>query len=163
MSQPTHQTPPDVDTAIARGDREAALAWLEQVGSWPSSDSDVQATTNAANSLLGFPTSGGDACDGTLRNGPDKRHARCDVCGHVDHEANEGDVCGHAPPQSRAHTAAAFKPGDRVVDRVNGKAGRVLGSQPPAVAGWPRSYTIAWEDGTEGGGWYDEDLDGGAS
>jgi len=31
------------------------------------------------------------ACGGTFRNGPDKRFARCDRCGVVDYERNEGD------------------------------------------------------------------------
>ena len=32
-------------------------------------------------------------CRGVYRNGPDKRYARCDQCGHVDYEANKGDRC----------------------------------------------------------------------
>lgn len=32
-------------------------------------------------------------CNGRFRNGPGKLYARCDRCGHVDWEANEGDRC----------------------------------------------------------------------
>ena len=49
-------TQPEAAKAIARRDRAAALAWLEQVGSWPSSDRDVALTTAAAEALLGFPS-----------------------------------------------------------------------------------------------------------
>ena len=35
-------------------------------------------------------------CVGTYRNGPGKRFARCQVCGGVDYEANEGDHCKRA-------------------------------------------------------------------
>lgn len=30
-------------------------------------------------------------CGGLFRNGPDKRFVRCDACGEVDYERNEGD------------------------------------------------------------------------
>ena len=32
-------------------------------------------------------------CSGKMRNGPEKRYARCDTCGRIDWEANEGDRC----------------------------------------------------------------------
>lgn len=32
-------------------------------------------------------------CNGTLRNGPGKRFVRCDRCGAIDYERNEGDRC----------------------------------------------------------------------
>lgn len=32
-------------------------------------------------------------CTGRMRNGPEKRYARCDKCGEIDWEANEGDPC----------------------------------------------------------------------
>lgn len=39
------------------------------------------------------------ACNGTYRNGPGKRYARCWKCGHVDWEANEGDRCRRLIPE----------------------------------------------------------------
>lgn len=36
-----------------------------------------------------------ELCGGKYQNGPDKRHARCDRCGRIDYEANEGDPCLH--------------------------------------------------------------------
>ena len=49
----------DIDYATARarvdkGDREAALMWLEKVGSWPSSDPEIARLTRDAEALLGF-------------------------------------------------------------------------------------------------------------
>lgn len=35
-----------------------------------------------------------DACRGRMSNGPGKRYVRCALCGRVDFEKNEGDVCG---------------------------------------------------------------------
>lgn len=32
-------------------------------------------------------------CDGRMRNGPEKRYARCIKCGAIDYELNEGDRC----------------------------------------------------------------------
>ncbi|MDD3983984.1 MAG: hypothetical protein PHU54_08595 [Candidatus Omnitrophica bacterium] len=32
-------------------------------------------------------------CAGRMRNGPGKRFARCDKCGQIDWELNEGDPC----------------------------------------------------------------------
>jgi hypothetical protein len=39
---------------IAAGHRGAALAWLERVGDWPSSDPDVAALTRAARRVMGW-------------------------------------------------------------------------------------------------------------
>lgn len=33
-------------------------------------------------------------CPGKMVNTPYKRATRCAVCGQLDYEANEGDVCG---------------------------------------------------------------------
>lgn len=33
-------------------------------------------------------------CAGKMRNGPDKRFARCDQCGAISYEKYEGDTCG---------------------------------------------------------------------
>ena len=32
-------------------------------------------------------------CKGRMRNGPGKRYARCESCGEIDWELNEGDPC----------------------------------------------------------------------
>ena len=32
-------------------------------------------------------------CPGHYLNGPEKRYARCSMCGHLDYESNEGDRC----------------------------------------------------------------------
>ena len=32
-------------------------------------------------------------CKGIMRNGPEKRYARCRHCGAIDWELNEGDSC----------------------------------------------------------------------
>lgn len=56
MSRPESLTQPTAALAIANRDRATALAWLEHVGSWPSSDRDVAMTTAAAERLLGFPS-----------------------------------------------------------------------------------------------------------
>jgi hypothetical protein len=32
-------------------------------------------------------------CNGKMRNGPDKRYARCVKCGAIDYELYEGDKC----------------------------------------------------------------------
>lgn len=37
-----------------RSSPQAALAWLERVGSWPSSDPDIRAITLAAERRLGY-------------------------------------------------------------------------------------------------------------
>ncbi len=54
MSYYKFQTPEEAQSRISVKDKVAALAWLEQVGSWPSSDRQIQATTDAANDLLGI-------------------------------------------------------------------------------------------------------------
>jgi hypothetical protein len=36
-------------------------------------------------------------CGGTLFNGPEKRFVRCDSCGELDWERNEGDRCVREP------------------------------------------------------------------
>ena len=33
-------------------------------------------------------------CNGRMENGPNKNYARCQKCGHIDYEKNEGDLCG---------------------------------------------------------------------
>lgn len=38
-------------------------------------------------------------CSGLMRNGPEKRYARCRVCGGVDYELNEGDHCRARMPE----------------------------------------------------------------
>lgn len=37
-------------------------------------------------------------CPGRMRNGPGKRYVRCNVCGRVDWERNEGDPCPYPAP-----------------------------------------------------------------
>lgn len=41
-------------------------------------------------------------CTGRMRNGPDKRYARCTKCGAIDHELNEGDRCRALAPDKKA-------------------------------------------------------------
>ncbi len=50
-----YQTPGEAATRIAGGNKAAALAWVEQVGSYPSSDPEVRQVTELANRLMGFP------------------------------------------------------------------------------------------------------------
>lgn len=45
-------TPKVALARIRRGDKDAAWAWLDQVGSYPSSDPEIRETTDAANRLL---------------------------------------------------------------------------------------------------------------
>jgi len=45
-------TPQQARERIAAGDKNAALAWLELVGSWPSSDPEIGEVTDAAERLL---------------------------------------------------------------------------------------------------------------
>jgi hypothetical protein len=33
-------------------------------------------------------------CPGKMRNGPEKKYTRCDLCSAIDYEKNEGDRCG---------------------------------------------------------------------
>lgn len=40
-------------------------------------------------------------CNGRMRNGPEKRYARCRVCGAIDWELNEGDRCRAMVPAER--------------------------------------------------------------
>ena len=54
------------------------------------------------------------ACNGTFRNGPDKAYVRCDRCGAIDYERNEGDL--HPSP---ARTAR--EPGKRGIHRLRDK------------------------------------------
>ena len=49
------QTPDEARRRIAARNREAALAWLDQVGSWPSDDPEIREVTRMANRLLGLP------------------------------------------------------------------------------------------------------------
>ena len=51
-----YQTVDEARTRIKRGNKAAALAWLEQVGSWPSDDEEIREVTRMANRLLGFPS-----------------------------------------------------------------------------------------------------------
>ena len=44
----------DAKRRIDAGDTDAALAWLEEVGSWPSSDADIAALTRKAERVLGW-------------------------------------------------------------------------------------------------------------
>lgn len=37
-------------------------------------------------------------CNGKMRNGPEKRYARCTKCGAIDYELNEGDPCRNNRP-----------------------------------------------------------------
>ena len=32
-------------------------------------------------------------CQGKMYNGPEKHYTRCNICGDVDYEKNEGDIC----------------------------------------------------------------------
>jgi hypothetical protein len=50
-----YQTPEEAKKRIFARNKEAALAWLEQVGSWPSDDPEVQEVTILASRLLRFP------------------------------------------------------------------------------------------------------------
>jgi hypothetical protein len=55
MGDYEYQTPTEAADRIARGNKLAALAWVEQVGSYPSSDPEIREVTQRANRLLGFP------------------------------------------------------------------------------------------------------------
>lgn len=54
MSHHPHYTPAEARNQITRGRKDVALAWLEQVGCWPSDDSEIREVTRLANRLLGF-------------------------------------------------------------------------------------------------------------
>jgi hypothetical protein len=57
MADFEYQTPDEARRRIEARNKDAALAWLEQVGSYPSSDAEVREVTRMANRLLGFPSS----------------------------------------------------------------------------------------------------------
>lgn len=54
MSHYKSQTPDEAMPRIRSGNMEAAISWLEQVGSWPSDDDEIEETTIAAENLLNF-------------------------------------------------------------------------------------------------------------
>jgi hypothetical protein len=51
-------------------------------------------------------------CKGKMQNGPNKQFALCPVCGNLDHEKNEGDLCGRVFEnywlQEKAHLALRY-------------------------------------------------------
>lgn len=79
-----YQTPAQAKRRIARGNKDAAWAWLDQVGSWPSDDREIREVTQMANRLLGLR--------GNPRRNPIKGMPGGSVKGCIQKMRRRGDI-----------------------------------------------------------------------
>lgn len=91
-------------------------------------------------------------CNGTYKNGPDKRYARCQVCSHVDYEANEGDRC-RAPASTPARPALNTGSGNAARDAAYVGVRRAGGSPRAAVRAYCAGNRWATENAKGVGNW----------